>query len=290
MPDQDKPDKLEKKEFKEAFRLLHPPMITPAVIYSGEFALKVLTDIVNMLAMVGEIASGIFQAVRNPRKIRWRETLYYMDVCGADAVPIVMMICFLMGLILGFQGALQMRKFGTDIYVADLVGLSIVKELGPLMVAMICTGRAGSAFAAELGTMKVGEEIDAMVTMGFVPSRFLIVPKVIALVAVMPVLTVFGDVMGIFGGLVVGNLTLDIPVVAYYNRTALIVLPQFFMEGLLKSMVFAVLIASVGCFRGLQASNDTQGVGRAATSAVVTSIFLVVVTDAGLTYVFSKLW
>jgi phospholipid/cholesterol/gamma-HCH transport system permease protein len=290
MPDREKPAKQERKEHKEAFRLLHPPMITPAVIYSGEFALKLLADVVSMLAMIGEIASGLFQALRNPHKVRWRETLYYMDVCGADAVPIVMMICFLMGLILGFQGSLQMHKFGTDIFVADLVGLSIVKELGPLMVAMICTGRAGSAFAAELGTMKVGEEIDAMVTMGFVPSRFLIVPKVIALFAVMPVLTVFGDVMGIFGGLVVGNLNLDIRVVAYYNRTVFAVHPQFFFEGLVKSMVFALLIASVGCFRGLQASNDTQGVGRAATSAVVTGIFLVVVADTALTYIFSKLW
>ncbi len=274
----------------EPEKQLHYAQITPGIYSIGAFTLRFCNDLIDLLAFIGEISSALWFSFRNPKKVRWKETVYYMDVCGSDAVPIVVLICFMMGLILGFQGAIQMHKFGTDIFVADLVGLSTVKELGPLMVAMICAGRAGSAFAAELGTMKVTEEIDAMVTMGFVPSRFLIVPKVIALFAVMPILTVYGDIMGILGGMFVGKVQLGIPIIAYYNRTLLAVLPQYFMEGIIKSMVFSVLVAGIGCFRGLQTSNDTQGVGRATTSAVVSGIFLIILSDTLLTFLFSHLW
>ncbi len=267
---------------------LHEPQIRPTILYVGEVSIRLCKDIFDILAMIGEIAEAVWFALKNPRKIRWRETLYYMDVCGADALPISCMICYLMGLILGFQAALQMQKFGTDLYVADLVGLSIVKELGPMMVAMICTGRAGSAFAAEISTMKVSEEIDAMITMGFNPSRFLIIPKLLALVIVMPVLTVFGNVVGIIGGMTVGVFSLGLPVITYFNRTVLIVTPRFFMEGIIKSAVFAVLIAAVGCLRGFEAKNDTHGVGAAATSAVVSGIFLIIIADTLLTYLFSR--
>ncbi|OGV39724.1 MAG: hypothetical protein A2X48_09725 [Lentisphaerae bacterium GWF2_49_21] len=267
---------------------LHEPQIRPAVEYVGETSIHLWKDSINILAIIGEIAEAVWYAMKNPRKVRWRETLYYMDVCGADALPISCMICFLMGLILGFQASLQMHKFGTDLYVADLVGLSVVKELGPMMVAMICAGRAGSAFAAEISTMKVSEEIDAMVTMGFQPSRFLIIPKLLALVMVMPVLTIFGNVVGIIGGMTVGVYSLGIPIITYFNRTALIVTPRFFTEGLIKSAVFAVLIAAVGCLRGFEAKNDTHGVGAAATSAVVSGIFLVIIADTLMTYLFSR--
>ncbi len=268
----------------------HAHEMTPVIVNAGDFALKTGKEIIYFLAFLGETAEALWYAIRHPRKIRWKETLYYMDVCGSDAVPIVCMICLLMGLILGFQSALQMQKYGTGIYVADLVGLSIVKELGPLMVAMICIGRAGSAFAAELGTMKVGEEIDAMTTMGFVPSRFLVVPKILALLAVMPLLTIFGDIMGIAGGFLVGKIKLGIPIIAYYERSLIAIKPQFVVEGLIKSIVFSVLIGVVGCYRGIQAPNDTQGVGRAATSAVVSGIFLVVIADCLITMILSNWW
>jgi phospholipid/cholesterol/gamma-HCH transport system permease protein len=211
-----------------------------------------------------------------------------MDMCGADALPIISVICFLMGLILGFQGALQLQKIGTDIFLADGVGLSIIKELGPLMVAMIATGRAGSAFAAEIGTMKVGEEISAMTTFGFVPSRFLFVPKLIAMVTVMPILTIFGDFIGITGGLAVGYFKLGIPVTPYINRTIYALQNIHLAESLAKSVVFAILITVVGCVKGFESDEDAQGVGRAATSAVVTSIFLIVVADTLLTVLFSS--
>ena len=170
---------------------------------------------------------------------------------------------------------------------ADLVGFSILKELGPLMVAMIATGRAGSAFAAEIGTMKVNDEISALETMGFAPSRFLVIPKMLAMVLVAPVLTVFGDVIGIVGGFVVGTTMLGLPLMAYYNRTVEVLYPMVFILGMVKSIVFALIIAVIGCLRGFQAECNAQGVGRATTSAVVTSIFLIVIADAVLTIIFS---
>lgn len=236
---------------------------------------------------LGEILYESLNAILNPRKVKWRDSLHYMDMCGREAVPIMALICFLMGLILGFQSAIQLKQFGTDIYVANLVGLSIVKELGPLMVAMIATGRAGSAFAAELGTMKVNEEIDALTTMGFVPSRILIMPKLIAMVFVMPLLTIIGDLAGVIGGLVVGMTNLKLPFAAYLNQTIKAIHYTDVMEGLLKSLVFAVLITLIGCYKGMNCSNDAQGVGRAATVTVVMGIFLIVVSDTIMTIAFT---
>jgi phospholipid/cholesterol/gamma-HCH transport system permease protein len=244
-------------------------------------------DMRDMTTFIGDMSKVSVYIMRHPGKIRWRETFYYMDLCGSQALPIVLMICYLMGVILGFQSAVQMRKFGTELYVADLVGFSILKELGPLMVAMIATGRAGSAFAAEIGTMKVNEEISALETLGISPSRFLVVPKMVAMVIVIPVLTVFGDIIGLIGGFTVGVTMLGLPPVAYYNRTVAVLSPLVFSLGLVKSVVFALLIAIVGCMRGFQSDCDAQGVGRATTSAVVTSIFLVVIADAILTILFS---
>jgi phospholipid/cholesterol/gamma-HCH transport system permease protein len=180
-----------------------------------------------------------------------------------------------------------MRKLGGDVFMPDLVAMAICMELGPLMVAMICTGRAGSAFAAEIGTMKVSEEVDALVTMGLEPTRFLIIPKVLALVVAMPLLTIIGDVMGILGGMTVGQLVLNMSPTAYLSRTVQALSFDAVFEGLLKSVVFAVLIAGVGCMRGLQAKNSAQSVGRSTTSAVVSGIFLVIIADTLLTIIFS---
>ncbi len=258
-----------------------------AFILAGETALKLAEDAKSLLGFIGDLAESTWDSLRRPSKIRWREIYYYMDKTGSDAVPIISLICFLMGVILAFQGIVQMGKFGLKIFVADLVGLAIVKELGPLMVAMICTGRAGSAFAAEIGTMKVNEELDAMETMGLKSARFLVIPKIIALVAVMPLLTVIGDIVGIVGGMVVAVVRGGLALQEYYLRTLHAMTPWTMTEGLVKSVVFAALIAAIGCFRGFQADNDAKGVGRAATSAVVSGIFLVVLADAFITMLFN---
>ncbi len=263
--------------------------VTASLGYLGGLSLDYGRLTRETVSFIGELAAALWQAIIAPHRIRWRETFYYMDMCGSDALPISTVICYLMGLILGIQGALQLQQYGADIFLADGVGLSIVKELGPLMVAMICTGRAGSAFAAEIGTMKVGDEIDALTTMGLVPSRFLVIPKLLAMVIVMPLLTVFGNVVGIFGGMSVAYFKLDIPVFSYIHRTLHAVSAANLGESLTKSVVFAVIIALTGCLRGFQADRDAQGVGRAATSAVVVAIFLVVVADAAITFLFNEL-
>ncbi|HJO95078.1 MAG TPA: ABC transporter permease [Victivallales bacterium] len=253
----------------------------------GESSIKFFKEARYFLEFIGEIASTIIKSFKNPKKIQWKETLYYMDRAGADAVPIVALICFLMGGILAYQGSVQMGRFGLSIFVANLVGLSITKELGALMVAMICIGRAGSAFAAEIGTMKVSEEIDAMSTMGLHTTRFLVMPKLIALVVVMPMLTIIGDVTGVIGGMFVGVMKSGVTIQQYYGNTIQAIDFASVMEGVIKSIVFAILIAGIGCLKGYKADNDAKGVGKAATSAVVGGIFLIVIADALLTAIFN---
>jgi phospholipid/cholesterol/gamma-HCH transport system permease protein len=254
---------------------------------TGEASLKFYEDIKSFLGFIGEICSALFYSVLHPRKIQWQEALYYMDRTGADGVPIVFLVCFLMGCILAYQGAVQMGKFGLSIFVSDLVGLAIIKELSALMVSMVCIGRAGSAFAAEIGTMQVSEEIDAMETMGLRTSRFLVIPKIIALAVVMPLLTIVGDVAGILGGTLVGVAKTGVTFQQYYERTITAIGFQNVMEGVTKSIVFAILIACVGCLRGYEAERDAKGVGKAATSSVVSGVFLIVVADGILTMIFN---
>ncbi len=241
----------------------------------------------SMVVFLGETAAVFTSCLRHPSQIRWRETLYYMNMCGFDALPIVVLICYLMGLILGIQAAFILTQWGTEVFMADMIGLVIIKELGPLMVAIIATGRSGSAFAAEIGTMKVNEEVDAMTTMGLVPSRFLVVPKLIAMLATMPLLAAFGNLAGVIGGFSIGFFKLDIPAVTYYQRTVAAVNITDFFEGITKIVCFALLITVIGCMSGFEAKNDAQSVGRAATSAVVNGIFIIIVCDAVLTLIFN---
>ncbi len=252
-------------------------------VSAGEAAIKFQKDLTKIIRFTGEVFLDFLFLIRHPRKIDRREVLFYMDKSGADAIPIVSMICFLVGLILAFQGLAQLNKFGLQVYIADLVGLSIIRELGPLMVAMICIGRAGSAFAAELGTMKVSEELDAINTMGLSPARFLVLPKIAALVIAMPMLVVIGDFAGICGGIFVTSVTTDITISSFCERLIASTEPMNAVESLLKGFVFAFIIAGVGCFRGMEADNDAKGVGMATTSSVVSGVFLVVIADAAIT-------
>lgn len=261
----------------------------PLPLQIGEKSIGFCRDIKELLGFIGELTWALYEALRHPTRVRWKDTLHYMDRCGTDGLPIVLLICLLMGLILGFQAALQLRIFGADIFAADLVGLSVTRELGPLMVAMICTGRAGSAFAAEIGTMTVSEEVDALITMGLEPNRFLVVPKLLALMAVMPLLTVFGDVAGIAGGFIVAVTQMDLPFMAYWTQTIGAINQWDVLQGLVKSVVFAFCIAAVGCMRGLQTRGGARGVGVSTTSAVVSGIFLIVITDALMTTLFARL-
>ena len=254
----------------------------------GEATSRILTDTKKLVGFIGSTTQAFLYLIIHPSKLNLREVLFYMDKSGADAVPIVMMICFLMGVILAFQGVSQMGRFGLAIYTADLVAFAIVRELGPLMVGIICIGRAGSAYAAELATMKVTEEIDAMNTMGIKPERFLVIPKILALVIVMPMLVVIGDIIGIFGGILIGISMTSLSFVEYYNRTINSLIPANVLETLIKGFAFAIIIAIIGSFKGFESDNDAKGVGKATTSSVVTGIFLIIVMDFFITFTYPQ--
>lgn len=262
------------------------PPAPGAVTRIGQAAVEFLADAREVLQFTGEIMIGLWEALLHPGRVRWRETWLYMERAGMDALPIVALISFLMGLIMGFQAAVQMSQFGADIYVANLVGLAIVRELGPLLTAIIAAGRSGAAFAAEIGTMKVAEEVDALQVMGLDRARFLVTPKLLALVLMLPCLTLFADLVGILGGLTVGMAWLDLPFQVYMRQTRVALVAWDVYSGVVKSLAFAVLIAGIGCLRGFQAGTDAESVGRSTTSAVVSGLFLIILADAVFTVLF----
>jgi phospholipid/cholesterol/gamma-HCH transport system permease protein len=251
----------------------------------GNAGYKFYQDCVAGFTFIGGTVSSFVHGMRYPKKIRWKETLYYMDNCGSDALPIIITVGFLVGFVLAMQGVVQLEKLGAKLMVMDLVVLSIFKELGPITAAIVATGRAGSAFAAEIGTMKVTEEVDAMNVMGFELGRFLIVPKIIAMIVVMPILTIFANIAAICGGILV-NFQMGISIPESLCKVFSVLTFSDYMQSVVKSIVFGVIIASVGCMRGLETEKDSQSVGRSTTSAVVTSIFILAVADTILTLIF----
>ncbi len=228
-------------------------------------------------------------AIRHPGKVKYGAVAYYMDRCGSDAMPIIALLGGLIGVILAFQAITQLGRFGVQNYVVNLVGTVIVNELAPLVTAVVLAGRSGSAFAAELGTMKSTEELDAMVTMGLDVGRFLLLPKLLALMLVLPGLTIIADICGIIGAMMIVCTQLDVSIPEYYNTAVEVIKPIDLSQGLIKSLVFGLIVAVIGCQKGMESDRDAQGVGRSATSAVVTSIFLIVIADALLTAGFSAL-
>jgi phospholipid/cholesterol/gamma-HCH transport system permease protein len=251
----------------------------------GEAAVLLWHDLATLVIFVGELAAALSAVVLHPRNVRWRDALLAAENAGVNALPIVALISFLIGLIMAFQSAIPMRQFGAEIYVADLVALSMLRELGPLMTAIIMAGRTGSAFAAELGTMKVNEEINALTTMGLDPVRFLVVTRVIGAVVMMPLLTLFSNLLGLLGGAVV-FLSLDFPLVTYYQQMLSAVHLKDLTGGLVKAFVFGILVAGIGCLRGLQTRTGASAVGLSATRAVVSGIVLVVIADGVFSVVF----
>ncbi len=230
------------------------------------------------ISHVGEITRALTHALFHPATIRWKDALLAAERAGVNALPIVALISFIVGLVMAFQSAIPMKMFGAEIYVANLIGIAMVRELGPLMTAIILAGRSGSSFAAEIGTMKINEEIDALTTMGLDPVHFLMVPRIIAAVFITPLLTIFADFVGIMGGSVV-LLSMGYPAITYYNQVISFVTWMDFAGGLVKCFVFGVLIAAAGCIRGIQATSGPSAVGIATTRAVVTGIILIAVFD-----------
>jgi phospholipid/cholesterol/gamma-HCH transport system permease protein len=267
----------------EAFRTkpsLYKKPSSGIFVRLGEAALAHASELQYMVSFAGSVCLALIHICSHPRELRAGDTLSYMEKTGVDALPIVGLISFLLGLIIAFMSSVQLQQFGANIYVASLVGLAMTRELGPIMTAIIVAGRSGSAFAAEIGTMKVSEEVDALFTMGFDPTRFLVIPKLLASVIVVPLLTLFSDLFAMMGGLLVGATMLDLTASAYITQTINTLESFDVFWGVLKSAVFALLIAWIGCFRGFRVVGGAAGVGRATTSAVVSSIFLIILTNS----------
>lgn len=246
----------------------------------GDATINQTSDLGNLITFIGSICLSLIYVCLHPRSLRTDDTFLSMQKTGVDALPIVGLISLLLGLIMAFMSSVQLQQFGANIYVASLVSLAMVRELGPIMTAIIVAGRSGSAFAAEIGTMKVSEEIDALQTMGFDPTRFLVIPKIIASVIVVPILTLFSDLFSMFGGLVVGVFILDLTVNAYITQTIKTLTLFDVSWGFMKSAVFALLISLIGCLRGFQVKGGAASVGQKTTSAVVSSIFLIILFDS----------
>ena len=238
---------------------------------------------------IGECVISATFLARNPKKFRLRDCLEEMQQCGAMALPIVSLIGLLVGLILAYQAAVLMRQFGADIYVADAVGLAMVREMGAMMTAVILAGRTGAAFAATLGNMRANDEIDALETLGIRPVDFLVVPKLVALALMMPLLALYSNFMGILGGMFVSLTVLDIPPAAYWVQTISAIDLSDVTSGILKASAFGLLVGLAGCHRGLLAERSSAGVGRAATSAVVMALLLIIVADAFFAVAFNIL-
>ncbi len=246
----------------------------------GEASISFYNDIMEVIAFGGELTLEIVHSFFHPRSVRWTEVIVYMKKVGVDGLPIVGLISFLLGLILAFMSSLQLKQFGANIYVPSLLSLAMVRELGPIMAAILVAGRSGSAFAAEIGTMKVNEEVDALITMGFNPIRFLAIPKVFSSMVVVPLLTLFADFFAIMGGLLIGVMFLDLTVYTFIQQSIKAISVFNIVTSMIKSVVLAILIAGIGCQRGFTVRGGAQDVGNATTSAVVAALFLIIVVDS----------
>ena len=256
----------------------------------GKETLGLIASVGEMLGFVGEAILALLQFLRGRARFRRVEFMMLIQECGAQALPIVTLICFLVGAILAFIGAVQLAMFGAQIYVANLVGMAMTLEMGAMMTAIIMAGRTGAAFAARLGTMTVNEEIDALTTLGLSPMEFLVVPRMLALVTMMPLLTLYADLMGILGGGLIGVTVLQISPVEYFHQTRAALTLSACAQGLIKSGVYGMLVALAGCLRGMQCGRSAAAVGQATTSAVVTSIVCIITASAILTVIFFRVW
>jgi len=252
----------------------------------GSGALALLAEADAFLAFLGQTMIAFGALLRGRARFRFADLALYVQEAGADALPIITLISFLVGVIMAFVGAVQLQKFGAAIYVADLVGIAVVREMGAMMTGIVMAGRTGAAFAAQLGTMKVTQEVDALTTMGISPLEFLVLPRAIALCVMMPLLCLYADLVGILGGSVIatGMLGLSLPV--YFTELFHAVSITDMVGGIFKASVYGVLIAVAGCLRGMQCGGSASAVGDAATSAVVTGIVLIITACGTFAFTF----
>lgn len=260
--------------------------MTAVLSYIGRNTLALLRYLSGLYDLTSHAAYWTFVAPLKGRGLKWGSAIHQMVLVGVNSVPIVALISLFIGMVLGLQGAYQLEKFGAAYYVLALVGVSMTRELGPLITAIIVAGRSGSSFAAEIGTMKVSEEIDALEVMGLNSVKYLVVPKYLAMLIMMPCLTLLSDLSGIAGGAIFGMVQLDqtLPMLAGATRDSLFM--RDIWTGLVKSLVFGLIITKVGCYEGFSVRGGAEGVGKATTSSVVVSIFLIVFADVLFTALF----
>ena len=251
----------------------------------GSAAIDIWQSSRELLTFIGEASIAIFKFLMGKASFRRSDLALFLQQCGADALPIVTLISLLVGLILAFIGAIQLMMFGAQVYIADLVGIAMVRVMGAVMVGIVMAGRTGAAFAAQLGTMQGNEEIDALKTMGVSPMEFLVLPRMLALILMMPLLCIYADLMGVLGGLIVGVGVLDIGLLQYINQTKGALRLSYFFIGIFHATVFGVLVSLAGCLRGIQCGRSASAVGDATTSAVVTSIVAIIVATGIITVV-----
>jgi phospholipid/cholesterol/gamma-HCH transport system permease protein len=255
----------------------------------GQGCAHLLLELKLVLAFLGQLVLSLTRVFRAPRSVNWHETTATMERAGADATPIVLLINTLVGMVMAFQASTQLKQLGANIFVADLIGISVTRELGPLMTAIVVAGRSGAAFAAEFGAMRVNEEIDALRTMGLSVTRFMVLPRTLGLVLMMPFLVLLADAFGILGGLFVAVSTLDLTPRAYLLQLQKAVHPWDVYSGLIKGCVFASAIGLISSQQGLAAEGGAEGVGRRTTSAVVATLFHLILLDAFFTIAFRAL-
>ena len=267
-----------------------PPKEIPKVNFVeafGRLAAHFFSDLYDQVAFIGEVLSRLVQSLSRPRSIRWKDVWCFIEKAGVDAVFLVILTGFLIGVIMAFQSALPLRQMGSDVFVANVVAFTILRELGPLITAIILAGRTGSAIAAEIGTMKINEEINALITMGLEPVQFLVISRILGILFLAPLLTVICDFFGMLGGAVVFR-SLGYSMSTYVHQITTVVTMKDIFGGLIKAYPFALAVAGIGCLRGMQTKTGASAVGESATSAVVTGMVAVIILDgliAGIYYV-----
>ncbi|MFO1352981.1 MAG: MlaE family lipid ABC transporter permease subunit [Gammaproteobacteria bacterium] len=255
----------------------------------GEHTLRRLAGSFDLLAFTGEVAITLARLLLQPWRIRWRALFLNVETAGVDALPIVALLAFLMGVVIAYQGGQQLKYYGANIFIVELVTITMLREIAPLITAIIVAGRTGSAYTAELGTMKVTEEIDALRTIGIAPLELLVLPKMLALVIALPLLCMFADILSVFGGMVMAQFQLDVSFREFIDRVPQAVSLTSFLIGIGKAPLFAAVIALVGCYQGFQVRGGADSVGRQTTVSVVQAIFLVIVVDAVIAVALSAL-
>ncbi len=256
---------------------------------SGQQAVAGAQQALAFVAFVGEVGVALADALRHPQRLRWRSVLREVQIGGFQALPIIGLTSFLLGVVVAYQGAEQLRNYGANVFVVELVGYAMLREFAPLITAIIIAGRSGSAYAAQIGTMVVTAEIDALRTLGISPQERLVLPKLVALAVALPLLTVFADITGVLGGMVMARTQLDIGFVEFTSRFGRVMQGSAFLIGIGKALVFAFIIVLVGCFQGFRTHGSADSVGRQTTLSVVQAIFLVIVVDAVFSVAFNLL-